>query len=101
MSKDKSEILTVKTQLKVKFPHAVITKIKTLPPVIPKMFRTAVWRNTRDNCFWHYVCKTINLCSRKLAVTVFTEKIFKKCLSIQSMISSCSKHPFWKVLYFK
>ena len=33
MSKHKSEVLTVKTQLKVKFPQAVITKIRTLPPV--------------------------------------------------------------------
>ena len=42
MSKHKSEILTVKIQLKVKFPQAVITNIKIFPPVIPKMFRTAV-----------------------------------------------------------
>ena len=29
--------MTVKTQLKVKFPQAVITKIRILPPAIPKM----------------------------------------------------------------
>ena len=33
MSKHKSEVFTVKTQLKVKLPLAVITKIRTLPPV--------------------------------------------------------------------
>ena len=33
MSKHKSEVFTVKTQLKVKLPQAVITKIRTLPPV--------------------------------------------------------------------
>ena len=42
MSKYKSEGMTVKIQLKVKFTQAVITKIRTLPPVYPKMFRTAV-----------------------------------------------------------
>ena len=42
MSKHKSEVLTVKIQWKVKFPQTVITKIRTLPPVIPRMFRTAV-----------------------------------------------------------
>ena len=36
MSKRNNEVLTVKIQLKVKFPQAVITEIKTLPPVIPK-----------------------------------------------------------------
>ena len=73
MSKHKSEVLTFNIQLKVKFPQAVITKIGTLPTVIPKTFRTAVRRKTRDGCFWHYVCKTINLCSTKVALTVFTE----------------------------
>ena len=43
MSKHKSEVFTVKIQLKVKFPHAVITNIWTLPPVFPKMFWAAVW----------------------------------------------------------
>ena len=66
MSKHKSEVLTVKIQLYVKFPQAVITKIKILP--IPKMFRITVRRKTRDGCFRHYVCKTFNFCSRKLAV---------------------------------
>ena len=42
MSKHKSDVLTVKTQLKVEFPQAIITKIKVLPPVIPKKFRKAV-----------------------------------------------------------
>ena len=27
-------------QLKVKFPQAVITEIRTVPPVFPKMFKT-------------------------------------------------------------
>ena len=73
MSKHKSEVLTVKIQSKVKLPHAVIIKIRTLPPVFQKIFRTAVWRKARVGCFWHYVRKTINLCSRKVALTVFTE----------------------------
>ena len=42
MSKNNSEFVAVKTQLKVKFPQAVITKIRTLPLVILKMFRIAV-----------------------------------------------------------
>ena len=42
MSKHKSEVLTVKIQLKVKFPKAAITKIRILPALIPKMFRTTV-----------------------------------------------------------
>ena len=62
MSKHKSEVLTVKIQLKVKFPLAVIYKIRTVPPVFLKMFRTAVWRKTRESCFWNYEWKTINLC---------------------------------------
>ena len=37
------------------------------------MFRTAVWRKTRDSCLWHYVWKTVNLCSEKVVLTVFTE----------------------------
>ena len=37
------------------------------------MFRTAVWRKTQNSWFWHYVSKTIYLCSRKVALTVFTE----------------------------
>ena len=73
MSKHKSEVLTVKIQLKVKFPQVVITKIKTLPLVFRKIFRTAIWRKTRDSCFWHYVWKTIDLCSGKVVLTVFTE----------------------------
>ena len=40
MSKHKSEVVRVKIQLKVKFPQAVITTIRTLPPVFPKMLRT-------------------------------------------------------------
>ena len=62
MSKHKSEVLTVKIQLKVKFRLAVIYKIRTVPPVFLKMFRTAVWRKTRESCFWNYEWKTINLC---------------------------------------
>ena len=69
-SKHKSE---VKIQLKIKFPQAVITNISTLPPVFPKMFWTAAWWKTRNRCFWQYVCKTIYLCSGKVALTVFTE----------------------------
>ena len=61
MSKHKSEVLTVKIQLKVKFRLAVIYKIRTVPPVFLKMFRTAVWRKTRESCFWNYEWKTINL----------------------------------------
>ena len=26
-----------------------------------------------DDCLWYYVCKTIDLCGRKVALTVFTE----------------------------
>ena len=42
MSKHKSEVLTVKVQLKVKFPQAVITKTRALPQVILEMFQIAV-----------------------------------------------------------
>ena len=42
MSKHKSEVLTVKSKLKVEFPQAAITEIGTFPPVIPKMFRIAM-----------------------------------------------------------
>ena len=59
MSKHKSEVLTVKIQLKVKFPQAAMTKMRTFPLVLPKMFRTVVWRKTRDSCFWHYEWKTL------------------------------------------
>ena len=38
MSKHKSEVLTVKIQLKVKSPQ---TKIRTLPTVIPKIFQNS------------------------------------------------------------
>ena len=62
-----------KIQVKAKFPQAVITNIRTLPPVFPKMFWTAVWRKTWDGCFWHYLCKTIYSCSGKVALAVFTE----------------------------
>ena len=48
-----------KIQVKVKFPQAVITNVRTLPLVFPKMFWTAAWRKTPDGCFWHYVGKTI------------------------------------------
>ena len=48
MSKDRSEVLTVKIQLKVKFPQAVINKKRILPPATPKMFRTAAWWKTPD-----------------------------------------------------
>ena len=37
------------------------------------MFWTAAWRKTPDGCFWHYLCKTIYLRSRKVTLTVFTE----------------------------
>ena len=38
------------------------------------MFQTAVWQKAWDDCFWHYVCKTIYLWSRKvLAPTVIAE----------------------------
>ena len=47
MSKHKSEVLTVKSKLKVEFPQAAITEIGTFPPVIPKMFRIAMWWKTR------------------------------------------------------
>ena len=42
MGKPKSKVLTVKIHLKAKFLQAVITKIRALPLVYPKMFRTAV-----------------------------------------------------------
>ena len=67
MGKPKSEVLTIKIKLKVKFPRAAITRIRTLPTVFLKLFRTAVWRKIRDDCLWHYVC------SMKVALTVFTE----------------------------
>ena len=57
-----------KTEVKVKFPQAVITNIRTLPSVFPKMFWTAAWRKTPDGCFWHYLCKTIYLRSRKVTL---------------------------------
>ena len=41
--------------------------------IISEMFWTAVWRKTWVGCFWQYVCKTIYLCSRKVALPVFTE----------------------------
>ena len=62
-----------KIQVKAKFPQAVITNIRTLALVFPKMFWTAAWWKTPDSCFWHYLCKTIYLRSRKVALTVFTE----------------------------
>ena len=30
------------------------------------MFWTDAWQKTQDDCFWHYVCKNIYLCSRKV-----------------------------------
>ena len=86
MSKHKSEVLTVQIKLKVKFPQEVITKIKTLPPVFPKSFRTALWLKTGDGCFWHDECKTINLRNRKIALTVFTEM---HTLHLSSWILKC------------
>ena len=71
MSKYKREVLTIRIQSRVKFQQAVITKIRTLSPVYPKMFRRTEWHKTGDRCFWH-VCKTIHLCSGKVALTVFT-----------------------------
>ena len=62
-----------KIQVKAKFPQAVITNTRTLPLVFPKMFWTAAWRETPDGCFWHFLCKTIYLRSKKVALTVFTE----------------------------
>ena len=62
-----------KIQVKTKFPQAVITKIRTLPLVFPKIFWTAARRKTPDGCFWNYLCKTIYFRSRKVALTVFTE----------------------------
>ena len=50
MSKLKSEVSTVKIQLKVKFSQAVITKIRTLSPVILNVFGTAVEPETWDGC---------------------------------------------------
>ena len=50
---------------KGKFPQAVITNRRTLPPVFPNMFWTAAWRKTPDGCFWHDECKTIYLCSKE------------------------------------
>ena len=74
MSKHKSKVLTVKIQLEVKLPQAVITKIRTLPLIFPKIFRAAVCQIIRSGYFWHYyVCKTINLCSRKVAFIFFNE----------------------------
>ena len=78
-------------QLKVKFPQAAITNIKNLPPVFPKMFRTSVWRETRDGCLWHYVCKTINVCSRKVALTIFTEMCSVSSFREIKMLSSSKK----------
>ena len=55
-----------KIQVKTKFPQAVITNIRTLPPVFLKIFWTAAWRKTPEDCFWHYVCKTIYSSSRRI-----------------------------------
>ena len=78
--------MAVKIQLKVKFPQAVITKIRTLSLVFPKLFRTSVRRETRDGYFWHYVCKTINLCSKISLFTVFALTVFSKMHSASSFM---------------
>ena len=62
-----------KIQVKAKFPQAVFTNLRTLPPVFPKMFWTTAWWKIPDGCFWHYLCKTIYSCSKKVALSVFTE----------------------------
>ena len=83
-SKHKSEVLSVKIQFKVKFPQVVITKIRTLPLVFRKSFRTTVWRKTRDSCFWHYVWKTINLCGGKVALCALHHSSWRiKCYCSQ------------------
>ena len=61
------------TQLNYFYRKSTLTKIRTLPRSFQKMFRTAVWRKTQDCCFWHYVWKTYNLCSRKVALIAFTD----------------------------
>ena len=70
--------LTSRTWLIVLTPRWIVTPrliIRTLPPVFPKMFWTVALRKTRDGCFWHYVCKTIYLCSRKVTLIIFTKKL--------------------------
>ena len=53
------------------------------------MFWTAAWRKTRDSCFWHYICKTIYLCSRKVVLTAFTEICTASFfMEIQMLLSS-------------
>ena len=75
-----------KIQVKAKFPQAVITNIRTLPLVFPKMFWTPAWRKTPDGCFWHYLCKTIYLCSRKVALLQF---LLKCALHLSSRRLKC------------
>ena len=103
MSKHKSEVLRVKIQFTVKFPQEVITKIRTLPRVFPKMFRTAAWRKTRGGYFWHYVCKTINLCSRKVVFAVFTEisssSFFKMLLKSKKFSRNRQKILFEEIVH--
>ena len=52
MSIYKSEVLAVKIKLKVKFSQAVITKIKTLPPVFlrhsKKLYDRKLWTAASD-----------------------------------------------------
>ena len=85
MSKHKSEALTVKIQLDVKFLQAVITNKSTLPPVFRKMFWTAAWWKTRDGYFWYYVCKTIYLWVAKMLL----QHLLKCALHLSSWRLKC------------
>ena len=87
MSKQKSEVLTLKTQLKVKFPQAVIINTRNLP-LFSKMFWTAAWRKNRDGCFWHYVCKTIYLCNKNNSCSIYWNVL---CVFLHGENAICSQ----------
>ena len=102
MSKYKSEVLTIKINLMIKFSQVAITKIRTLPPLFPKMFRTAVWWKTRDSCYWHYLRKTINLGSRKVVLIVFTEMCSAYFfMEIKMLLQSKKFNVNWQKILFQ
>ena len=85
MSKQKSEVLTVKIQLK--FPQAVIINARILP-LFSKMFWTAAWQKNRDGCFWHYVCKTIYLCNKNNSCSIYWNVL---CVFLHGENAICSQ----------
>ena len=50
------------------------------------MFWTATWRKTPGGCFWHYLCKTIYLRSRKVALLQY---LLKCALHLSSWRLKC------------